>query len=429
MNHTRSWPLNLIASLVIFCGMQTMAAQVTLLWDAPSENTDDSPLADLAGFKVHIGGQSGSYSLSQDVGTQTSATISQLADGATHYFAISAYNQDGSESDRSAELRWTPTAPLPLLEISAISSRFGRAGGSHSFDVAANSSWSAIANEPWVQITAGPAGNGDGSIAYQVERFTGVASRTATITVTSEAGSQTHTVQQAGDIDPIDYDGDGRSDLAVYWPRKGNWYISLSSGGRGDQQFGWKASRPVPGDYDGDGIGDVAVYWPEESRWYIRLSGGGTTEKQFGWAESKPVPGDYDGDGITDMAVYSPDGGRWFIAQSSGEEVEHQLGGAAATPVPGDYDGDGITDLAVYWPEGAKWYIKLSSGGRADVTFGAPGDIPVPADYDGDGKTDVAVFRPKGGEWFIAYSSGDPATTVQQFGWNKTTPVNSTVRH
>ncbi len=218
---------------------------------------------------------------------------------------------------------------------------------------------------------------------------------------------------------PGDYDGDGITDIAVYWPHDGvrNWFILQSSDGQmksgGSVDWGWSEVVPVPGDYDGDGMTDIAVYWPGGGNWYIRYSGGGTRQQNWGWSETVPVPGDYDGDGITDIAVYWPNDGvkNWFILQSSDGQMKSggpvDWGWSEVVPVPGDYDGDGMTDIAVYWPEGGNWYIRYSGGGTCQLNWGWNETIPVPSDYDGDGITDIAVYWPHDGvkNWFILKSS------------------------
>jgi hypothetical protein len=228
-------------------------------------------------------------------------------------------------------------------------------------------------------------------------------------------------------FDSHDFDGDGHSDVSVFRPAAGNWFIKDIG------SFGWGQTEDIPinGDYDGDGITDIAVWRPSNGRWYIReiegaswgISGdipvpgnydGDVNETtdiavwrpstgtwyikgiegiHWGTIGDIPVPGDYDGDGTTDVAVWRPSNGRWYV-QDIGSEA---WGNEGDIPVPGDYDGDGDTDIAVWRPSNGKWYIP----GVVASVWGISGDIPVPGDYNGDGKTDIAVWRPSNGRWYI----------------------------
>jgi hypothetical protein len=208
---------------------------------------------------------------------------------------------------------------------------------------------------------------------------------------------------------PADYDGDGRTDVAIYRVENGAWWIIPSSSGNAyGVGFGGGATDiPVPGDYDGDGKTDIAIYRQEWGAWYITPSGGGDVIA-MGWgggATDIPVPGDYDGDGRTDIAIYRAENGAWWIIPSStGTAYGVGFGGGATDiPVPGDYDGDGRTDVAIYRQEWGAWYITPSDGGGV-IAMGWGGgltDIPVPGDYDGDGRTDVAIYRAENGAWWI----------------------------
>ena len=125
-------------------------------------------------------------------------------------------------------------------------------------------------------------------------------------------------------------------------------------------------------DYDGDGRTDVAVYRETTGQWFISQSGsnGATTVVNWGAPsfEDTQVPGDYDGDGISDIAVYRQATGEWFVRRSSNLSLMQVAFGAGTnlglgdTPVPGDYDGDGQADLAIYRTTTGEWFIRPSSG-------------------------------------------------------------------
>jgi hypothetical protein len=183
---------------------------------------------------------------------------------------------------------------------------------------------------------------------------------------------------------PGDYDGDGKTDVAVYRDAgqsatQALWFIKRSfDGGTSVLQWGGLLEDiPVPGDYDGDGKTDVAVY--RNGVWLIvRSFDGGVTG--VGWGglpQDVPVPGDYDGDGKTDLAVYRD--GLWFILRSSdGGVTATGWGGLAGDVlVPGDYDGDRKTDVAVY--RDGNWHIVRSfDGGVTSIGWGGLAqDIPL----------------------------------------------------
>ena len=216
----------------------------------------------------------------------------------------------------------------------------------------------------------------------------------------SQNGFAGFTFGQAGDvIAPADFDGDGKTDLAVF--RNGSWYIQRSTAGFTGVSFGQSGDLPRPADFDGDGKADIAIFRPSSGQWYYINSSNMTVSGiTFGQNGDAPVPGDYDGDGKADVAVFRPSTGIWYLNRSTAGFTGITFGQAGDVPVPANYDGDLKTDIAVF--RNGAWYgLNSSNGSFFGVSFGQSGDIPVPADYDGDGKADIGVFRPSIGTWYI----------------------------
>ena len=225
------------------------------------------------------------------------------------------------------------------------------------------------------------------------------------------ATADTFTLGQPGDLPaPADFDGDGQADLAAFRPSSGKWLIrdSRTLQLRTVQWGGTSADIPAPADYDGDGRADLAVFRPSNGYWYI-LQSATNAPRYVQWGGTPadvPAPGDYDGDGKADIAFFRPSNGYWYLRRSTAGIQYVQWGGTTAdVPVPGDYDGDGRTDTAIFRPSDLYWYIRFATGAVRYVKWGGfPNDVPVPGDYDQDGLTDQAFFRPADGYWYILQS-------------------------
>ncbi len=218
-----------------------------------------------------------------------------------------------------------------------------------------------------------------------------------------------------------DFNGDGKSDLAVANNNSDNVSILL---GNGTGSFGAATNFAVGtyptsvavGDFNGDGKLDLVVTNFGSDNVSILLGNGdGTFGAATNYAlavEMNPtsvVVGDFNGDGKLDLAVTLSFGfsnttpGFVSILLGTGTGLfgaaaNYAVGGAPRSVAAGDFNGDGNLDLTVANSLSDNISILL---GNVDGTFGAAtnfamtvGEYPtsvVVGDFNGDGKLDLAV--------------------------------------
>jgi Fibronectin type III domain len=104
---------SIFCALLAACGEDDPAAaaneptgfgtgSATLSWTPPTQNTDGSPLNNLAGYRIYWGTSAGSYAHSVTVNNPGLATyvVTELAP-AQWYFVVTAYSAAGAESGNS----------------------------------------------------------------------------------------------------------------------------------------------------------------------------------------------------------------------------------------------------------------------------------------------------------------------------------------
>lgn len=215
-----------------------------------------------------------------------------------------------------------------------------------------------------------------------------------------------------------DFDGDARTDVSVFRPSNGVWFIRQSGTAENRfVQFGIDGDIPVPEDYDGDYVTDIAVYRPGNGAWFILRSSDSTFQYvPFGESTDIPSPGNFRGGAGSEVALFRPSNGVWYTLDLTDISFAAvQFGTSGDLPIVGDWNGDGFDNLAVFRPSSGVWYsLGREPGDFSAVQFGESTDRPVPGDFDGDGRMDRAVFRPSNGIWYILQSS---TSTVRYESW------------
>ena len=241
-----------------------------------------------------------------------------------------------------------------------------------------------------------------------------------------------------------DYDHDGKTDITAFQaddpdsPGLGVWKIRKSSEGAVTTiQWGLGDDIPLSMDLDGNNTSDLAVFRPSNGTWYIRKMGdiikprGALPEDSsmirmifWGMKGDKPLAGDFNADGRDEIVVFRPSEGNWYIYDDVNKTFEGiHWGMAGDIPMARDFDGDARADLAVFRPSNGTWYIRSSMFNTMIIrAFGLAGDIPVPGDFDKDGVSDIAVFRPSDGMWYVTRSS-DNTFFATHFGLNGDVPA------
>jgi C1A family cysteine protease len=377
--------------------------------------------------------------------------------GESGYFKI-AYSELTSLTEFG---EWTIAYTFPsscTYSINRTNLPFSSAGGTGSVNVSANNvcNWSAASNVPWVTVSSGSYGYGNGAVNFSVAANSGSGSRSGTLTV----ANQTFTVNQSGtsNTQPLA----SNQTTSTNKNKAKSLTLSATDPDLGDILTFSIVSGPAHGTISGtppsvtyrpalnyigsdsitfranDGRADsnlatvsVTVNYPtgkmgifRNGLWYIDKNGnrewdGCTADGCLGLFGGAPqdqaVTGDWNLDGSAKIGIFRQ--GYWYLDKNGnggwdGCAVDSCLGPFggldADVPVVGDWTGDGVTKIGIF--RRGYWYLdKNGNGGwdgcAVDSCLGPFGgldadvDVPVVGDWTGDGVTKIGIFRQ--GYWYL----------------------------
>lgn len=232
-----------------------------------------------------------------------------------------------------------------------------------------------------------------------------------------------------------DFDGDQKSEIVVWRPSLGLWFILTSASGYSFaehqmHQLGLPGDIPLVGELDGDAKADLVVWRPADGTWFLRRS----TENyqllhaiQWGLPNDSPMLADFDGDGRSDLGIYRRRAGAFFVLRSSGnynrdgallghgqDLIAVSLGGIGNDPLAGDFNGDGRDEFVAIWQLIRFWsVVDYAAGFLWSLPWGNAGDTPHACDWDGNGVSDRVIVRPEADSslsWYVATDRGPVET-------------------
>jgi hypothetical protein len=166
------------------------SSRINLSWNASTDTGNHA--TGIKGYNIYRGG----VFLKQVLASTTSASDTGLAPANSYSYTVAAVDNAFNQSAQSSAVTATTLGNATCgYVLSPTSASFPNGGGSGSFSTIANGGcpWTASASAPWISITSGQSGTGNGAVGYSIASNTGN-NQTGTITV----AGQVFTVNQSG---------------------------------------------------------------------------------------------------------------------------------------------------------------------------------------------------------------------------------------
>jgi|GEM_PF-4546258 len=223
-----------------------------------------------------------------------------------------------------------------------------------------------------------------------------------------------------------DFNGDGLTDVATYFPDAGNVKVEISTGNAFLPKTTWldnigENHRVLIGDVNADGRTDLVLFDETNGNWEPAFSDGTQFVRQGLWlsgfgANQQVALADINVDGRADaVRMFAADGAKkiqialnhesYFEADPEilliGNEDSYEI-------VMGDFNGDGMVDFGSFDPATGNWRAIQNKRGTPDsldiegsdylLAFDCgAGMQPLPLDFNNDGTTDFGYYDAQNG--------------------------------
>jgi FG-GAP-like repeat/Viral BACON domain/Fibronectin type III domain len=415
-------------AFILLRAASASAGQLTLAWNPVTSSN-------ISTYRLAYGTTSGVYTTTLDVGNVTTYTLTGLTVGVRYFFVAFAVDTSAMVSPPSSEV--SDIVPC-ASSLSPTQFAASAAGGSSTVTVTAGAcGWTATSSVPWLTVTAGATGTGNGTVSYAIASNTSTTARTGTLTI----GGKTLTVTQAGQVatttvtHTIVWQND-TTRQAVMWRMGGTNGATLVS-------TNWLSAAGTPGwkivgsaDFNRDGhldvlwqndlTGQIGIWYLDETAPTILLSASLVPSTALaGWT----VVGiaDFDGDGHADVVVQHDTTRQvsvWYLGGAQGN-TWLRSGWLSSVGTPGwrvagiaDLDRDGHPDII--WQSDTTgqpgvWFMGGTQGdlllGSALISSGVNTGWTVvgTADFNGDGYVDLVwQYDPtsQAGVWYLGGAHG-----------------------